>query len=42
MDRPDLSDELKEKLRNLRKSCAGHGLTTWSVCTKAEAEFILC
>ena len=41
MDRPDLSDRLKEKLHNLRKGCAGHGLTTWSGCTKAEAEFIL-
>jgi len=41
MDRPDLSDGLKEKLRNLRKGCACHSPTPWSGCTKADAEFIL-
>jgi len=40
--RPVLSDELKEKLRNLQKGgCAGHSSPPVSGCTKAEAEFIL-
>ena len=40
--RPVLSDELKEKLRNLREGgCAGHSSPLVSGCTKAEAEFIL-
>jgi len=41
MDRPDQSDELKEKLRNLHKGCDVHSPTPWSGCTKADAEFIL-
>jgi len=40
--RPVLSDELKEKLRNLHKGgCAGHSSPPVSGCIKAEAEFIL-
>jgi len=41
MKRPDLSDELKEKLHNLHKGCDGHGSPPASGCTKADAEFIL-
>ena len=40
--RPVLSDELKEKLQNMRKGgCIGHSAPLVSGCTKAEAEFIL-
>ena len=40
--RPVLSDELKEKLQNLRKGgCAGHSSPPVSGCTTAGAEFIL-
>jgi len=40
--RPVLSDELKAKLRNLRKGgCAGHSSPPVSGCTTAGAEFIL-
>ena len=41
MKRPELSDELKEKLRSLRECCDGHGPTPLSGCIKADAEFIL-
>jgi len=41
MKRPELSDGLKEKLRNLRRGCGGHTPTSLSGCTKADAEFIL-
>jgi len=41
MKRSELSNELKEKLRNLRKGCDGHSLPLLSGCAKADAEFIL-
>jgi len=40
MQRPELSDELKDKLHTLRKGCDGHS-SPGSDCTKSEAEFIL-
>jgi hypothetical protein len=41
LERPVLSDGLKEKLRILRQGACDHSLPPLSGCTKADAEFVL-